>query len=228
MASIVMSEDLRRSRLLSLMDGLVTSPRDIVPESRHGLTLWQTNRMHLLQSQWLETSTVARVYEAAHSALIRDLPSKDDYTFNNAQMEYWDTESAAFYLAGYRHGEQVAMVDTATRRAIAIAFAADTKGPRQKDWGSVVREATEEDPWESAAEWAANLEHDSQFESSINNAKARWIACVASLEALHPERKMDLVALNDIMTHAIWDLRGRMFHEGCLDGETVGSVRNVR
>lgn len=221
--TIVMSEDLRRSRLLTLMDELASPDRDIIPKPRLGLTLWQTIRMERLQSQWFDTSLAAEVYEAIHVSIIDNFPLEDDAAINEAQLAYLDAESAALYLAGYRYGEQVAMVAPVTRMAIATAILAWTQ-TLDANWGSIVRKASEEDPWETAAEWAAILQHEADLNSPSKEAAVQWEASLNELEALHPERKTDLGELAEKMADALSDLRGYMFEEGRLDGEAMSGA----
>lgn len=214
MASTLISGEARHSRLSELLDSLASPDRE---KPHHGLTLWQTVRMYGLQSRWFDVSTSYKAFFDVAGDTTPCLSIDEDGDLADVWVNLLDAESAVFYLAGVRFGEQIAEVGPVTRRAIASAILATARD----HWYAIVGEAADEDPWEAAAEWAAELEYEAQGKSPSKDARAQWVALLDILEGLHPEQKEFLGKLDNLLREAIPDLRRYMFKEGRLDGEAV-------
>ncbi len=217
MASIVIRGEARHSRLSELLDSLASSDREAIRKPHPGLTLWQTVRMVGLQSRWFDVSTLYKAFSDVANDTTPCLSSEEDADLADVWVDLLDAESAVFYLAGVRFGEQIAEVGPVTRRAIAAAILATARD----HWYAIVGEAADEDSWEAAAEWAAELEHEAQGKSPSKDARAQWGALLDRLKGLHPEQKEFLGKLDNLLIEAIPDLRRYMFKEGRLDGEAM-------
>lgn len=217
MVSTLISGEARHSRLSELLDSLASPDRGEIGKPHLGLTLWQTVRMYWLQSRWFDVSTLYKAFSDVANDTTPFLSTEEDVDLADVWVNLLDAESAVFYLAGVRFGEQIAEVGPVTRRAIASAILATARD----HWYAIVGEAADEDPWEAAAEWAAELEYEAQGKSSSKDAMAQWGALLDMLEGLHPEQKEFLGKLDNLLREAIPDLRRYMFKEGRLDGEAV-------
>lgn len=149
MASIVMSEDLRRSRVLTILECLADPDRDIVPIVSEGITFWQQVRANALFDMW-DTKEMDVFYKGFdHFTRVGCLSADEEKALDGAGcLAIWDN-TKTFYRAGFEFGQQVASVDLATQNAVAQAIA--IQEDIGDDWGAVLHAVQTRDIWEEAA-----------------------------------------------------------------------------